>query len=66
MKKKMAIIAGIAICAILILYFRGRSIKGIPFPFEVTEVTHIEMYHYDGVPAAEERKIITEQEDIIL
>lgn len=64
MKKKIVIVAGIIICAIGGLLFNNESIKGIPFPFEVTEITQIEMYHYDGVPAAEERKIITEKEDI--
>ena len=28
------------------------------FPFEVEDVENVEMYHYDGVPASAEKKVV--------
>lgn len=36
----------------------------IDFPFELSEVENIEMFHYDGAPVNAEKKIVTESKDI--
>ena len=36
----------------------------IDFPFEVEEVENIEMYHYAGVPASAEKKVVVAETDI--
>lgn len=36
----------------------------IDFPFEVEDVENVEMYHYDGVPASAEKKVVVAENDI--
>lgn len=36
----------------------------IDFPFELSEVENVEMFHYDGAPVNAEKKIVTESKDI--
>ena len=36
----------------------------INFPFEVEDVENVEMYHYDGVPASAEKKVVVAENDI--
>ena len=36
----------------------------IDFPFEVEDVESVEMYHYDGVPASAEKKVVVAENDI--
>lgn len=64
MKKKYALIIGVLLVAASALLLRSINSKSITFPFLVSEVVQIEMHHYEGVPAAEECKIITQMEDI--
>ena len=33
-------------------------------PFEVEDVENVEMYHYDGVPASAEKKVVVAEHDI--
>ena len=42
------------------LFFRLK----INFPFEVEDVENVEMYHYDGVPASAEKKVVVAENDI--
>ena len=35
----------------------------IDFPFEVEDVKSVEMYHYDGVPASAEKKVVVAEND---
>ncbi len=64
MKKR--ILAVIGACLILCLFGCNRGIKEvhIEFPFEVSDVEKVETYHYDGVPTAVEKKVVTEVADI--
>ncbi len=56
----------LAVCLILCFTGCNRKVKDvhIEFPFEVTAVEKVETYHYDGVPATAEKKVVTEAEDI--
>ena len=36
----------------------------IDFPFEVGDIENIEMYHYSGVPASAEKKVVVAETDI--
>ena len=36
----------------------------IDFPFEVGDIENIEMYHYAGVPASAEKKVVVAETDI--
>ena len=62
MKKKL--FWGILLIVCLIVLFTSKSSVTLEFPFSQSDVVNIEMYHYEGVPAAEECKIITGREDI--
>ena len=55
---------GLLIIVGLIVLFTSKSSVTIEFPFSNSNITKIEMYHYEGVPAAEECKIITRRNDI--
>ena len=62
MKKQSALISLI----FLLLGMIGCNGKtnNISFPFEIEEVENIEMYHFEGVPTSEEKKVITAESDI--
>ncbi len=62
MKKKL--FGGLLIIASLIVLFTSKSSVTLEFPFSQSDIVNIEMYHYEGVPAAEECKIVTVREDI--
>lgn len=62
MKKKL--FWGILLIVCLIVLFTSKSSVTLEFPFSQSDVVNIEMYHYEGVPAAEECKIIIGREDI--
>lgn len=36
----------------------------IEFPFEMEDITNIDMYHYSGAPVSAEKKVIVAEEDI--
>ena len=61
--KKYIIVFVIMLMAMVTLIGNSTS-KHITFPFAKTDIVEVEMYHYEGVPAAEECKIITGQEDV--
>ena len=61
--KKYIIVFVIILAAMVILIGNSTS-KHITFPFAKKDIVEVEMYHYEGVPAAEECKIITGGEDI--
>lgn len=61
--KKYIIVFVIILTAMVTLIGNSTS-KHITFPFAKTDIVEVEMYHYEGVPAAEECKIITGREDI--
>lgn len=63
-KKNAKFLCGIAIVFGLIILFALKGTITIELPFTETEILHIEMYHYEGVPSAEECKIITGREDV--
>lgn len=64
MKKKNSLIFGLGIIVGLTVSFFLNGSTVIGFPFAGSDIEKIEMYHYEGVPAEEQCKIITEQEDI--
>ena len=61
--KKYIIVFVIILIAMVTLIGNSTS-KHITFPFAKTDIVEVEMYHYEGVPAAEECKIITRRNDI--
>ena len=36
----------------------------IEFPFEMEDITNIEMYHYSGAPVSAEKKVVVAEDDI--
>ena len=62
MKKKL--LWGLLLIVSLIVLFTSKSSVTLQLPFMQSDVVNIEMYHYEGVPAAEECKIVTVREDI--
>ena len=64
MKKKntLLFVLGIIVGLISSFFLNGSTV--IEFPFLGSDIEKIEMYHYEGVPAEEQCKIITKQEDI--
>lgn len=64
MKKKYIIVFVIILTAVVTL-IRNKDSKHITYPFVESDIVQVEMYHYEGVPAAEECKIITGREDIV-
>ena len=61
--KKYIIVFVIMLAAMFILIGNSTS-KHITFPFAKKDIVKVEMYHYEGVLAAEECKIITGQKDV--
>ena len=61
--KKYIIVFVIILIAMVTLIGNSTS-KHITFPFAKTDIVEVEMYHYEGVPAEEECKIITGRDDI--
>ena len=66
-----AVLVSIALCIIAIftaLFLLPINIAYEPvkidFPFEVEDVESVEMYHYDGVPASAEKKVVVAENDI--
>ena len=67
----IAVLISIAICIIAIftavfllpIHIDYEPVK-IDFPFEVEDVESIEMYHYNGVPSAAEKKVVSAESDI--
>ena len=64
-KITIAVLVSIALCIIAIftaLFLLPINIAYEPvkidFPFEVEDVESVEMYHYDGVPASAEKKVV--------
>lgn len=41
-----------------------KTEKSVDFPFEIADIISVDAYHYEGVPAAAEKKSITEKNDI--
>ena len=64
MKKKNTLLFVLVIIVGLISSFFLNGSTVIEFPFLGSDIEKIEMYHYEGVPAEEQCKIITKQEDI--
>ena len=62
MKKKL--LWGLLLIVSFIVLFTSKSSVTLQLPFMQSDVVNIEMYHYEGVPAAEECKIVTVREDI--
>ena len=70
-KITIAVLVSIALCTIAIftaLFLLPINIAYEPvkidFPFEVEDVENVEMYHYDGVPASAEKKVVVAENDI--
>ena len=61
--KKYIIVFVIMLMAMVTLIGNSTS-KHITFPFAKTDIVEVEMYHYEGVPAEEECKIITGRDNI--
>ena len=62
MKKITALIFAL-ILTLGLVGCNGKTVK-IDFPFEVEDVESVEMYHYDGVPASAEKKVVVAGNDI--
>ena len=61
---KKYIIVFVIILAAMFILIGNSTFKHITFPFAKTAIVEVEMYHYEGVPAEEECKIITGRDDI--
>ena len=61
---KKYIIVFVIILIAMVTLIGNSTFKHITFPFAKKDIVKVEMYHYEGVPAAEECKIITGQEDV--
>lgn len=57
---------GMTALLFLMMGFIGCNGKtaNIDFPFEVGDIENIEMYHYAGVPASAEKKVVVAETDI--
>ena len=62
MKKITALIFAL-ILTLGLVGCNGKTVN-IDFPFEVADVESVEMYHYDGVPASAEKKVVVAESDI--
>lgn len=62
MKKITALIFAL-ILTLGLVGCNGKTVN-IDFPFEVEDVESVEMYHYDGVPASAEKKVVVAENDI--
>ena len=62
MKKITALIFAL-ILTLGLVGCNGKTVN-IDFPFEVEDVESVEMYHYDGVPASAEKKVVVAESDI--
>ena len=62
--KKIKLFYVIAVGVCLIFLFVSSSSVTIELPFSKSDIVKVEMYHYEGVPAAEECKIISSRNDI--
>ena len=62
MKKKL--FWGLLLIVGFIVLFTSKSSVTLQLPFIQSDVVNMAMYHYEGVPAAEECKIVTGREDI--
>jgi len=62
MKKITALIFAL-ILTLGLVGCNGKTVK-IDFPFEVEDVESVEMYHYTGVPASAEKKVVVAESDI--
>ena len=51
---KKYIIVFVIILMVMVTLIGNSTSKHITFPFEKTDIVEVEMYHYEGVPAAEE------------
>ena len=49
----------------MVLVGCSKETVHIDFPFEVGDIENIEMYHYAGVPASAEKKVVVAETDII-
>ena len=63
MRKYVVLILALACLGTLVGCGRDKTVN-IDFPFEVEDVTNVEMYHYVGVPVSAEKKLIIEEENI--
>ena len=48
----------------MVLVGCSKETVHIDFPFEVGDIENIEMYHYAGVPASAEKKVVVAESDI--
>ena len=48
----------------MVLVGCSKETVHIDFPFEVGDIENIEMYHYAGVPASAEKKVVVAETDI--
>ena len=62
MKKITALIFAL-ILTLGLVGCNGKTVN-IDFPFEVEDVESVEIYHYDGVPASAEKKVVVAESDI--
>ena len=62
MKKKL--FWGLLLIVGFIVLFTSKSSVTLQLPFIQSDVVNMAMYHYEGVPAAEECKVVTGREDI--
>ena len=59
--KHLEVLQNVGMTGIEPVMYEGKEID---FPFEVEDVENVEMYHYDGVPASAEKKVVVAENDI--
>lgn len=63
MKKLIALIISLTFVLVLAGCGQEKTVN-IDFPFEIKDVTSIEMYHYVGAPVSAEKKTVVAEDDI--
>lgn len=62
--KKAITFVWILVCVFGLFGCGKTKTESIEFPFEIEEITNIEMYHYSGVPVSAEKKVVVAEDDI--
>ena len=61
--KKVTALIFVLILTLGLVGCNGKTVN-INFPFEIGDVENVEIYHYDGVPASAEKKVVVAENDI--
>lgn len=63
MKKFIALVS-ILLCVFGLVGCNQDKAVSIEFPFEIEDISNVEMYHYSGAPVSAEKKVVVAEDDI--